>query len=618
MGYLQLLVCVILSLLDSGHALSHCPALYKLSNGRQFFRYGGIYVIFFCNPGFKRHGFPTSSCVSGRWTRAPPVCVASGCPDIGTILHGSSTLYDSGSIVRFVCDSGFTLLGSRTLYCDGSNWNGTKPICKVTQRAPHSSPITSKSYRWLRRLEGHNIEEDSIMAEKDSEGTRWRASKDRISPNYDLKQPGSFDGTAERITTLATSSKPTLSMDEEGPGSPPLKITQHGTSEYISTRINAAPSPANSIILQYKKEAPNVISDVLLSSDSIPAWSVSGILTLTSPSPWYKSMSAVTVGMAPGLESLHSPTNTPVNLYKTEGGPETTVPPGPQMEITSHSQMAIQIKEELIFTDQTVPRLSTFNLRASANNPNQIEFTNPLRANPVDLDQAKGRPSLRNSLSGSTNGEIARTWANHILQSEGWLANKVTSTPTEVRAPKLSEPDLQNELVDINRVDQNESAHLNLQRPIVCPSPPVPDHGILYFHNLARASPWQYKYYIQYACIPGYRLAHGDQLSFCHNGTWSGETPVCVDINECWEIHNSQPPCEWSCFNIPGSFRCLCPRGYVLNADTYRCEDINECSYKHGGCSHLCINTNGRYRCDCPEGYTFGPYDKKKCQMVRV
>ncbi|GCC38047.1 uncharacterized protein [Chiloscyllium punctatum] len=631
MGCLRLFVFGILPLLDSGWALNRCPGLHKLSNGRQFFRYGGIYVIFFCNPGFKRHGFPTTSCVSSRWTRAPPVCVASGCPDIGSILHGSRTVYEGSTIVRFGCDSGFTLLGSQTLYCDGSNWNGTKPICKVAQSAPHSIPITFKSNGWLRRLESHNVEEDSTTTEEeDTKGTRWQPGKNWISLNSDLKQHGSFDGMAERVMTLAVSSKPALSLDDEEMGSLSLKFAQHGTSEYASTTVNVAPSPVNSITLQYKKESANVISDVLPSSDSIPAWPISGtalpttgqhhgILTVPSPSPWYKSMSVPTVAMPPGLESLHSPTSTPVNPYTTKGIPKTTVPLGPEMEMTSHSQMGIQIKKELMFTDQTLPELSTFNLQGNFNNPNQIEFTNPLRVNLVDLDQAKGRSILRDSLSGSTNRKIARTWANHIMQSESWLTSTVTGTPSEGSAPKLSEPELQNELVEMSVVGQTEPAHLNLLRPITCPSPPLPDHGIIYFHNLARASSWQYKYYIQYACIPGYRLVHGDQLSFCqHNGTWSGETPVCVDINECWEIPNSQQTCEWHCFNVPGSFHCICPRGYVLNADMYHCEDINECSYNNGGCSHLCINTNSRYRCECPEGYTVNPYDKKNCQTVNT
>ncbi|KTF86659.1 hypothetical protein cypCar_00035099, partial [Cyprinus carpio] len=40
-----------------------------------FFHYGGLYVTFTCNPGFRIHGYRTSSCVSGRWARNPPLCV---------------------------------------------------------------------------------------------------------------------------------------------------------------------------------------------------------------------------------------------------------------------------------------------------------------------------------------------------------------------------------------------------------------------------------------------------------------------------------------------------------------------------------------------------------------
>ncbi|XP_072371636.1 C4b-binding protein alpha chain-like [Scyliorhinus torazame] len=129
-GSIRMLLIGIFILSDCGLALSSCPGLRKLSNGRLFFRYGGIYVTFFCHPGFKRYGFPTSSCVSGRWTRAPPVCVAPGCPDVGNILHGSRTVLAGSSVVQFRCDSGFGLQGSPVLYCDGNNWNDTKPMCK--------------------------------------------------------------------------------------------------------------------------------------------------------------------------------------------------------------------------------------------------------------------------------------------------------------------------------------------------------------------------------------------------------------------------------------------------------------------------------------------------------
>ncbi|XP_032888822.1 putative GPI-anchored protein pfl2 [Amblyraja radiata] len=57
-------------------------------------------------------------------------CVAPGCPDVGSIPHGSRTLRKDNSVVRYTCDPGFRLSGSPMHYCDGNRWNGTKPVCK--------------------------------------------------------------------------------------------------------------------------------------------------------------------------------------------------------------------------------------------------------------------------------------------------------------------------------------------------------------------------------------------------------------------------------------------------------------------------------------------------------
>ena len=34
-----------------------------------------------------------------------------------------------GSFYRFSCDSGYSMAGEASVYCDGNKWNGTKPDC---------------------------------------------------------------------------------------------------------------------------------------------------------------------------------------------------------------------------------------------------------------------------------------------------------------------------------------------------------------------------------------------------------------------------------------------------------------------------------------------------------
>ncbi|NXK56084.1 FBLN7 protein, partial [Chauna torquata] len=78
-----------------------------------------------------------------------------------------------------------------------------------------------------------------------------------------------------------------------------------------------------------------------------------------------------------------------------------------------------------------------------------------------------------------------------------------------------------------------------------------------------------------------------------------------ADVDEC-QLFQPSPHtrlCLHDCLNLPGSYRCLCPPGYVLHADRNTCEDVDECSRSQHNCTHgeLCINTFGGHRCVHPK-----------------
>uniref|UniRef100_A0A8C9YCU4 Vitamin K-dependent protein S n=1 Tax=Sander lucioperca TaxID=283035 RepID=A0A8C9YCU4_SANLU len=111
------------------------------------------------------------------------------------------------------------------------------------------------------------------------------------------------------------------------------------------------------------------------------------------------------------------------------------------------------------------------------------------------------------------------------------------------------------------------------------------------------------------SCVDG-------QASFtceCKPG-WKG--PRCEDdIDEC-----SDPEfpagCNQKCYNLPGSFHCMCEDGYFIN-DKVNCVDIDECLMYPSLCKEpaKCVNTPGMYECRCPLGFKYD-FASKSCNDI--
>uniref|UniRef100_A0A8B9EP87 Fibulin 7 n=1 Tax=Anser cygnoides TaxID=8845 RepID=A0A8B9EP87_ANSCY len=97
----------------------------------------------------------------------------------------------------------------------------------------------------------------------------------------------------------------------------------------------------------------------------------------------------------------------------------------------------------------------------------------------------------------------------------------------------------------------------------------------------------------------------GSRHCSCDAGFQMRAGGMCQDVDEC-QLFQPSPQtrlCLHDCLNLPGSYRCLCPQGYVLHADRNTCEDVDECTGSQHNCTHgeLCINTFGGHRCVRPK-----------------
>ncbi|XP_058606816.1 fibulin-7 [Onychostoma macrolepis] len=174
---------------------------------------------------------------------------------------------------------------------------------------------------------------------------------------------------------------------------------------------------------------------------------------------------------------------------------------------------------------------------------------------------------------------------------------------------------------------------------------------------------------VHFLCDVGFELV-GSETRQCKDSlSWSGQQPVCRDIDECFsapcanrgtcadEVNGFSCVCAtgWAgptcqsptptffvtvanqspvsagaasafirpsrCSLVQGTTHCTCEPGFTISGrDSSVCTDIDECKLFHNGpagrlCLHACVNTAGGYRCSCPAGYSVTP-DGRNCKDI--
>ncbi|XP_077356201.1 fibulin-1-like isoform X1 [Festucalex cinctus] len=92
----------------------------------------------------------------------------------------------------------------------------------------------------------------------------------------------------------------------------------------------------------------------------------------------------------------------------------------------------------------------------------------------------------------------------------------------------------------------------------------------------------------------------------------NAEGTRCQDVDEC-----QTGVCGGhACVNMVGTYRCQCKTGFVFNSISKLCEDVNECKYyPRKVCAHKCVNTEGSYKCSCSTGFKLSP-DGRNCEDI--
>ncbi|OQR79088.1 MAM domain-containing glycosylphosphatidylinositol anchor protein 1-like, partial [Tropilaelaps mercedesae] len=95
------------------------------SNGQRLARFS-------CDSGYTLHGVATLACNRRRWIDPVPLCYAKTCEPL---MPRPNVLFDpvpgGGLLQALRCYPGYIFFGSRTVFCDGQQWNASFPICKA-------------------------------------------------------------------------------------------------------------------------------------------------------------------------------------------------------------------------------------------------------------------------------------------------------------------------------------------------------------------------------------------------------------------------------------------------------------------------------------------------------
>ncbi|XP_044051099.1 uncharacterized protein si:dkey-163f14.6 isoform X2 [Siniperca chuatsi] len=594
-----------------------CSGFRHLENGQTFFRYGGLLVIFRCRPGYKLHGYKTNSCVSGHWSRDTPVCVGSGCSNPGPLTHGTSSMNEDGSLAVFSCNTGFRLHGPSMLYCKGHTWNSTKPVCKESDMMSSVSGVNMQKPNVHLNLQAAVVLKTQQQSHYDTLANT--ASKEANLKFGLLSHTPSQMSNSERIKV----SNPKLHLPQHIQF-PSFKVRDGVQTTRLEAQLQEASKSQEAGTgtgrhgseVKVSREGAEKVDKVtqMFASKSYLSTTVSSTLSLVAGTERTSSLPSFSTAHTPAITAVTNTAVTPPTVM--------FVPTSPLHHKKSAlpvlcSEKELKSGESVTSQDDVTPSEVETGSAQTADEDQQVEtgFHSSSTSSPASSHSLS--PPFP-SFSTSTSLSLSSTQPNMKTQLPNVTLPSNTTTTTEPRSHWTEYHNL-----TTNATTKPPLLSLSLSRRPVCPYPRVPTHGTFYFRNVENPRPGEYRHYIQYACYPGYTLAHGDIHSYCQQGgTWSGITPVCLELTPC-SVNNGG--CSQLCshsqhYNQSSNqtqtrTKCHCRPGFTLLDDVRTCRDLDECVEGQHQCQQRCINTFGSFKCSCDDGYQ-PAHDQTSCTDV--
>ncbi|XP_071087199.1 fibrillin-1-like [Haliotis cracherodii] len=679
MGRYQVIACIVISLSLHSQSFIHYKDLFakppdkgkeaekrwkkceppgQIRNGQVVVWGDGLLLEYICDKNFFAYGLTHGGCdpTTGKWTILPPVCVASGCPDLLPPRHGVVNIDNNGGVATFTCEAGYYVLGSAKLFCEEGRWRGRFPFCAVSAKSrPTSAPPTGVPNAALRHADEScfQYQIDPPTVEKAVFTTSYVFSKFRgryimiatysCVGGYKLSDPSSTNLYCHN-SQWGARIRPKCVLEDD-----PCQNGNGGCAHMCVSRVGRYSCTCrDGYTLGSDFRSCFDLNECILKNGGCAHDchnTIGSFFCSCGPGFLVNGKGCVDIDECAG--AMHTCPGPCVNLpgsYKCDCSI-----PGYQPSSADHF---CEDFDECSFNngecdDICINRRGSYECRCDQKG---LKLADDLHSC-VDFNECEryGEKLCRHgycvNLDGSYRCECESGFepgqdgtycedTDECLNNNGGCNDRCENQfgyfncYCDMDGFLLGEDGFTCADIDECAIeaDQCEDQCVNVPGYYSCEC--LQDGFVVAKDNITCTECEQDEYYSRAdgACHPcpansivssqlRSRFAQSHADCACRPG-FEGDPPYnipCIDRDECslGEIY-----CEYGCINQPGSAQCDCPPGYTSEADKVNCVDIDECAVNQGGCNHICINTDSSYNCECDgDGYIMME-DQHTCQDI--
>nr|XP_006816608.1 PREDICTED: sushi, von Willebrand factor type A, EGF and pentraxin domain-containing protein 1-like [Saccoglossus kowalevskii] len=569
-------------------------------------------ISYICIGDYKLLGSQVIECqFNKKWSSSKPTCAKKGCVELSVPMNASVIPIYDGAAMLYQCDSGYEIIGSTIIYCDGRNWNDSIPQCVHLKSesdrthnvaVPRPSGVSDNENDSLFRIDDGmrcdftNVRQPNsgygIITKRDSYGSFYRVVKYFCAEGYKL-----IGGDLELICTHGkwVGDFPVCSPDDPC-------VVNNGGCEHKCKNINGQVQCECNKGYELK--------------NGIKCIDINECLDGKGHGPCQHSCTNTNGGYSCSCFTGHILMEDGINCQvlpcEDDNG-------GCSHICTNDDNQAVCSCYRGYYIDQADGKtcidlnecsLQQFSRRCSFGCENTYGsfrctcprgfITAPNGIQCLDINECLIEGTCHHNCINLPGSYQCTCHDGYLIMPDG-----KTCDGCRINSFKSSST---NECIECPRNSHTKGTGKTSLNDCVCNSGFTgdPGNGI----NCQDINECQTD---NFGCSDNCVNTPGSAYCVCNVGYRLENEKVCIDIDEC-SLGNGG--CEHTCNNTDGSFACTCKDGYIIDPlDPYLCADIDECLHNNGGCDQRCVNYPGGYLCEC-DGASIVDDDRKTCKPV--